>query len=142
MNYVESLKESLNEIQKEQANACGKNTRAAVLTIVGTVWGFLIGKANIIMIGNTNHALVLIMIIAMACAFLGLDAWRHYSVANEARKLHRILIIEDEDPVRVEARMNKKSDWSFKVFKYQLLLGLIMVVVLITYSILLFNGLL
>lgn len=140
MDYKENVLNQLNDIQKEQTRICVKTTRSAVFSIVGTVWSILIGKTNIAILEKISHVEFLMIIIAIACIFLGIDAWRHYSVANEARKLHHVLVIEDEDTLRVEMKMNKKSDWSFKMFKYQLLIGGIMTIALIAYSVIGFGG--
>lgn len=134
MEYKENLLRQLNEMQSDQIKICVGTTKSAVFSIVGTVWSILIGEGHIATTNKNSHVGLLIVIVVMACIFLGVDAWRHYSVAKKARELHQTLIRGDEDALRIEFQMNKKSDWSFKIFRYQLMVGGVMAFMLIVYS--------
>jgi len=127
----------LNKMQYEQMSICSKNGRTAIYAIVGSIWGLIIKGASPIKEVTEEHDkemyFALLCVLAIAILYLGIEMYRQYLVANEARKLHE-KVLRGMDPFDAEIEMNDISDKSFGMFKYQLGFGILMVALLAVFA--------
>lgn len=130
------LLDELNSIQKEKNEVCRKSSWSAVATIVGATWGLILkddisGPA----VNNIICNIILLLLLASAVVFFSLEGWRTSRESQSARNLHeQICKGNDIDDIEVVAQINKVSDWSYRVFRHELLLCGFMMLLLFVFT--------
>ena len=129
--------ERLNSIQREETEISNTNCRYAVNTIIATVLGLLI-KDNIATTRVHNDSilvlLILFLVLLIAVVFYCVESWKRYEYANNATMLYNNLLDgKITDDSIITTKMREQSNKSFAIYKYQLYMCALMVMLLLVY---------
>lgn len=129
--------EQLKTIQKEETEISNTNCRYAVNTIIATVLGLLI-KDNIATTRVHNDSilvlLILFLVLLIAVVFYCVESWKRYEYANNATMLYNNLLDgKITDDSIITTKMREQSNKSFAIYKYQLYMCALMVMLLLVY---------
>lgn len=120
----ESVLDLLNTVSKEQMKLCTKKASYLVIAIFTSAWGFLFTAKY-----DLDKFLLSLTILCAILYFFFL-IYREYHFACRVRILHEQCLKQKITIEEVNDTYNKLSDWTYKIFRSQLIFLALMVLVM------------
>ena len=117
----EDLLDRLNCVRKEQAGVCTSTCRSVVYSLMAASWAFWIND------GSHNDG-ILFLVFMLGCLYLAIETGLCYYVSKQADKSYnsaRILIIPTD---KIENKMERISNITFRKLIFQMIYCMSMVV--------------
>lgn len=119
----------IDESQHEATQKCTANGKYFATSLLVAAWGFLFEEELPFM------RILLIATIILGLIYFACDTWRSFKIANDIHKLWKKERSDNNTYKDICRSFNKMSDWSFCIFKIQLVLLVLIVLVFIIYCV-------